>query len=156
MTAPPFNPPDANCKGANTALFYPEQGSPDDQVDKALAVCRDCPAKQACLDHALEYGEPGIWGGTTGRQRRDMRLLKLDAPPPRIPRGAQSFNPRPPGRTRAQILAELKAQKGWVHSQLIAERVGVQPAAVKRAMLRLRDDGLVEHERGGYYRLVNA
>lgn len=152
MTAPPFTHPEANCLGVDPNLFFPEQGSPHDQVDKALAICATCPARQACLDHALEYGEPGIWGGTTGRQRRQMVTLKLSTPPSRAKRGAHTFNMRPPGRTKTQILAELQAHRGWVHASVVAERVGIQQQSVSRAMARLRDEGLVDHENGGYYR----
>lgn len=152
MTAPPFTHPEANCLGVDPNLFFPEQGCPAEQVDKALAVCAVCPARRECLEHALEYGERGIWGGTTGRQRKEMRSLKLSEPPARAKRGARTHNMRPPGRTRTQILAELQAHRGWVHASVVAERVGIQQQSVSRDMARLRDEGLVDHESGGYYR----
>lgn len=43
-------------------------------VQGARAMCRACPVNRACLLWALTEDERfGIWGGTTGRQRRYMR-----------------------------------------------------------------------------------
>jgi WhiB family redox-sensing transcriptional regulator len=42
-------------------LFFAEK--PED-VRSAMALCRSCPARQACLQGALQRGEPwGVWGG---------------------------------------------------------------------------------------------
>ena len=42
-------------------LFFAE--SPVD-VARAKALCQDCPVRAACLDAALQRGEPwGVWGG---------------------------------------------------------------------------------------------
>ena len=42
-------------------LFFAE--SPDD-VERAKALCRECPARAACLAAALKRREPwGVWGG---------------------------------------------------------------------------------------------
>lgn len=42
-------------------LFFAE--SPDD-AEIAKALCRECPARAACLAGALERREPGgVWGG---------------------------------------------------------------------------------------------
>lgn len=41
---------------------------------KARKTCRGCPVRQQCLSAAL--ADPtlsGMWGGTTGRERRRMR-----------------------------------------------------------------------------------
>ena len=43
------------------------------EVREAKAVCAQCPVKQQCLEHALEFDERhGIWGGTTPTERRVM------------------------------------------------------------------------------------
>ncbi len=40
----------------------------------ARAVCAGCPAREPCLNYALANPElVGIWGGTTGRERRLAR-----------------------------------------------------------------------------------
>lgn len=62
------------CNGAPNYLFFPERGASSKQKDAALAFCRVCDVKAECLDWALTVNEAGIWGGTTGRQRRDMTL----------------------------------------------------------------------------------
>lgn len=41
---------------------------------KAKAICAECPVRQACLDRALSFEQPGekrfgIWGGMTPRER---------------------------------------------------------------------------------------
>ena len=42
-------------------LFFAEQ--PED-VQRARALCRQCPLRSACLAGALQRGEPcGVWGG---------------------------------------------------------------------------------------------
>ena len=58
------------CNGAATALFFPENAA---DTEAAKAICETCPVKDACLDHALANNEPGIWGGTTGWERRRMK-----------------------------------------------------------------------------------
>lgn len=64
----------ASCRSADAAIFYPPNESRGDLREgietEAKAVCRDCPVRRQCRDHALEAGEPyGIWGGTTPKER---------------------------------------------------------------------------------------
>lgn len=52
--------------------FYPERGGHRNEA-AAKALCATCPAKAACLAHALEHGEThGVWGGTTPDERADI------------------------------------------------------------------------------------
>lgn len=52
-------------------LFYPERG---ENPGPALAVCARCEVRTPCLMDALVRNEEeGIWGGTSGRQRKWMR-----------------------------------------------------------------------------------
>lgn len=65
----------AACAGADPAIFFPARGA---STEPARAICARCPVAEPCLDHALAYSERhGIWGGTTGRDRR--RLREADA-----------------------------------------------------------------------------
>lgn len=58
----------ANCRGESTEAFYPE---PDKSRDAAVKnLCDTCPVRTECLEHALTYGEWGIWGGTDDKERR--------------------------------------------------------------------------------------
>jgi hypothetical protein len=36
---------------------------------EALALCGTCPERAACLAHALEWGERGVWGGMLEGER---------------------------------------------------------------------------------------
>lgn len=58
----------AACSDADLELFYSVE---DDDVRAALAYCRTCVVRQACLEHAMAQREAfGVWGGTTERERR--------------------------------------------------------------------------------------
>ena len=62
----------AACK-TMTDLFYPQRGD-NDAAAAAKAVCRRCPVKVQCLDFAMTFEESeGIWGGTSGYERRQLR-----------------------------------------------------------------------------------
>ena len=75
--------PDLPCTG-DPELFFAE--SPDD-VEAAKALCRECPARAACLAGALQRREPwGVWGGElflrgviVPRKRPRGRPRKTDA-----------------------------------------------------------------------------
>lgn len=61
----------AKCRGLNPDLFYPERGV---STREPKEVCRSCPAREECLEYALENGEKfGIWGGMSERERRRLR-----------------------------------------------------------------------------------
>ena len=61
----------AACNGADTRLFYPEDGG---SVRKAMAFCAVCPVVTECRQWALEFPEVwGVWGGTSERDRRQPR-----------------------------------------------------------------------------------
>ncbi|WP_420112249.1 WhiB family transcriptional regulator [Pseudactinotalea sp.] len=45
----------------NLDLWFAERG---DDVERAKAMCGDCPLKATCLEGAVERAEPwGVWGG---------------------------------------------------------------------------------------------
>lgn len=69
----------AACSGADPDLFFPERGDP---TAEAKAVCRACPVRQQCLDHALANREKfGVWGGMSERERRRLRRGRPIAKP---------------------------------------------------------------------------
>lgn len=55
--------------------FYPARG---DSNKEAKAICFDmCSIREICLEHALTKPERfGIWGGTSERERQEMRRLR--------------------------------------------------------------------------------
>ena len=62
---------DANCRGLDPNLFFPERGG---EYREAVAVCAECRVREECLEWALEHHEiHGIWGGLPERQRRLLR-----------------------------------------------------------------------------------
>lgn len=63
----------AACRGLDTNLFVPDEYTSHWEIQHAKAVCQRCEVKQLCLTFAVENDEVGVWGGTTGRDRREMR-----------------------------------------------------------------------------------
>lgn len=53
-------------------IFWPGRGD-GETVVAAKAVCATCPVSADCLAYAIEAGELGVWGGTSTRERRQMR-----------------------------------------------------------------------------------
>jgi WhiB family redox-sensing transcriptional regulator len=66
----------AACLHEDPDLFFPigNSGPTLGQIDGAKAVCGRCPVVEQCLNWAVQVGEmEGVWGGTTGSERRAMR-----------------------------------------------------------------------------------
>ena len=60
----------AMCKGASSSVMAPTRG---ESVAEALALCSTCPVLVPCRKYALATpGLIGVWGGTTGRDRRRL------------------------------------------------------------------------------------
>jgi hypothetical protein len=59
-----------SCRNA-TEEFFPVRGAPS---EPAKAVCDRCTCRNACLVYALsDPSLTGVWGGTSERQRRQLR-----------------------------------------------------------------------------------
>jgi hypothetical protein len=69
-----FTPPawhrEANCRGVDQRLFFPEREEP---LEPARAIYSACPVARECLACALGSDMPGVWAGTALRERRKMR-----------------------------------------------------------------------------------
>ena len=66
------------CRGKPVDTFFPGRGN-SQAMNAALAICRECPVINDCLEYALTLGlrsSPGVWGGQTERQRRTMRARR--------------------------------------------------------------------------------
>ena len=64
---------DARCRGLGSSLFFPESED-GPEVEKAKSICAVCPVITSCLEYAKAAREEyGVWGGTTARERRQMR-----------------------------------------------------------------------------------
>jgi len=58
-------------RGLDPALFFPARG--EGRPFAALAYCEACSVRSQCLAAALEVPSTGVWGGTTGLERRGLR-----------------------------------------------------------------------------------
>jgi len=68
----------AACRG-QTAMFYPPRGQTAEYM-AAVAMCRTCPVREPCLEYALSSVEEfGVWGGTSHRERRNIRRARRQA-----------------------------------------------------------------------------
>jgi WhiB family redox-sensing transcriptional regulator len=70
---------DAECRGTDPDLFFPERGA---SLVAAKAVCADCSVADECLAFGL-YEKFGIWGGLSERERRVLRRRLPKTPRPR-------------------------------------------------------------------------
>jgi WhiB family redox-sensing transcriptional regulator len=68
----------AACRGPQSQNFFPHssQERRDERrrrETQAKKICNDCIVREDCLSHALAIRELyGIWGGTSGSERREM------------------------------------------------------------------------------------
>lgn len=61
----------AECRGVDPDLFFPERGA---STRESKQICQDCPVRVECLAYAIDNAEKfGIWGGRSERERRRMR-----------------------------------------------------------------------------------
>jgi WhiB family transcriptional regulator, redox-sensing transcriptional regulator len=62
----------ASCKQQPEVNFFPELG---EDAAPTKAVCATCPVVAECRSWAMDQGAglPGIWGGTSRRERRRLR-----------------------------------------------------------------------------------
>jgi len=63
----------AACRGQTPAFFV--KGTPPTRTRQ---ICAGCPVQVACLQYALADPElVGLWGGTTERERAEMRRERV-------------------------------------------------------------------------------
>jgi WhiB family redox-sensing transcriptional regulator len=71
IAEPPEWTRDGLCLEYPHVEFFPERGQ---DSTPAKAVCAGCAVKRECLAYALDGAErEGIWGGSSGRDRRTLR-----------------------------------------------------------------------------------
>ena len=68
----------AGCAGADPLLFFgaDDETARDRQVReaKAIAICRTCPVRRQCLEHALsQKSQHGVAGGVGEERRAALR-----------------------------------------------------------------------------------
>jgi WhiB family transcriptional regulator, redox-sensing transcriptional regulator len=72
----------AACQSADPDLFFPVSGTGwAGQVEKAKALCAECPVRSQCLRYAISKNEDhGVWGGMTRDERIQVRWQAGDPP----------------------------------------------------------------------------
>src|ERR1700727_1972045 len=68
------------CRGRDPDIFYPQRGQAN---TLAVGICAQCPVVAACLEWALHHERLGIWGGTSERQRKQIRrqrAIRIETP----------------------------------------------------------------------------
>jgi WhiB family redox-sensing transcriptional regulator len=69
----------AACFGHSTRLFFPERG---ESVQEAKQICQGCDVRLDCLEYAMAIPNcSGIWGGMSGRERRELRRNQRNSQP---------------------------------------------------------------------------
>ncbi|MFJ7023194.1 WhiB family transcriptional regulator [Streptomyces sp. NPDC101117] len=130
LTAPALRPA---CVDADPDLFFPEPGTPLEQVEQAKQICAGCPIRQSCLENAIRRGDQeAICGGLTAAERNQM----LNGG------SVVSMGQRRPGRATARQLAVKHGaylvvclgQYGMSVQQMAVE-LGSTEASVYRAYL---------------------
>lgn len=64
------------CEGTETRLWFSEEGNNYPEKELLTRICNGCPARQECLQYALEYDVDGFWAGTLPPQRRAIRRVR--------------------------------------------------------------------------------
>jgi WhiB family redox-sensing transcriptional regulator len=65
---------EARCTDLDSGIFFPSDSL---GVQRAVEICKACPVRVPCLEHALENGiSIGIWGGESERSRRRIRAAR--------------------------------------------------------------------------------
>lgn len=69
-----------NCLGMNPDDFFPERGDYK-RLNAAKAICAACEVQSECLEYALDnpIERFGIWGGTSEKERRPLRVARTMA-----------------------------------------------------------------------------
>lgn len=62
----------AACRGQDPDLWFPNKGQ---TAKTGRSICASCPAVVQCLEHAVATQPEGMWGATSKRQRRRLRII---------------------------------------------------------------------------------
>lgn len=74
---------DALCVQTDPDLWFADKGD-SGAYAHAKAICERCPVRQECLDEHMAaqvtgYGDYGVWGGTTPKEREQLRRDQKEA-----------------------------------------------------------------------------
>jgi WhiB family transcriptional regulator, redox-sensing transcriptional regulator len=120
----------AACRDAEPDLFFPigTTGPARRQIGEAKRVCRTCPAQTRCLAWALDNRvTDGVWGGTTGEERRAMRSLPTRMTTSQEDDGGEEDQPT----EHEEQGIRAQAAQGKASRICSGARVGDEPAATR-------------------------
>ncbi|HWL44531.1 MAG TPA: WhiB family transcriptional regulator [Ilumatobacter sp.] len=83
---------DAACRDVPTEVMFPREHA---RYADAVAICQPCPVRQTCLESNLHEAY-GVWGGTTARERRELRMGRRSLSSATPPHPAASRFPHTP------------------------------------------------------------
>jgi len=75
LAAPPAWMKEALCAQVDAEIWFPEKGGSN---KTARAICAQCPVRRTCLEYSLtlEDNPWGIWGGTSMKDRYELRRAR--------------------------------------------------------------------------------
>lgn len=62
----------AECLGLNPDIFFADKGDTK-AIRVAKSICNGCVVRSECLEFALENNQSGVMGGTSERDRRNIK-----------------------------------------------------------------------------------
>ncbi len=137
-TVPDEQQPELPCHVSDPDLWFAD--SPSD-LERAKALCADCPIRRACLAEALDRAEPwGVWGGEIfdrgsvvsrkrprGRPRKGRRVTSRK--PVRLPgfQTAAESGSANPGTSSSESLGSARAHPADTGSPstVASTRIGI-------------------------------
>ncbi len=70
----------ALCAGADPEIWFPTAvpGTEvyDREVDRAKAICAECPVRMECAEWALDVATDGVFGGLDPDERRALKAAR--------------------------------------------------------------------------------
>ena len=68
---------EARCRTLDPEIFFPTDGL---GVQRAAAICAECPVREPCLEYAMRNRIPhGVFGGLSERARARLRRTRTVA-----------------------------------------------------------------------------
>jgi WhiB family transcriptional regulator, redox-sensing transcriptional regulator len=125
----------AACKGVATDVFFPDRGDTR-LAAKAKAYCQRCPVTAECLAEVMAMPranvELGVWGNTSGYQRRQMIAASNKDSRPEVwfaPRPCQFCQELFDPRSRNTLYCSKRCKSARDNKSRWARRKGQKKAA---------------------------
>lgn len=116
----------AACRGASPGTFYRFSPKYDEE---AKQICYNCPVIDQCLVYALKHNEPGVWGGTTEKERIKMSVrARLQEVPITLLRRRNMRERGHPANEYQSYLSYMSGQRN--HNQEFSGTVAALPLLI--------------------------